>query len=232
MAILKDNEYTEFEGRDYTNPQVSLDESNAFIDNLRSTQQANTQQIKTDTYNLGTAVPSNLGGLTGGEGYFTSRYQTPQTNSLVNDLRATAQASALNQILQNEQAKWKNRYNKARNANTIRNSNLPSLDAPDTTTEGGLEYEDPSYTIEGDVPGVPGGYIVGNIDTDNQTVTGYTGVPYGEDYKTNYNVEFGSSSNGNTGLGEANNKIAETWKNLADTLPIVNLYRIFNNNGQ
>lgn len=130
MAILKDNEYTEFEGRDYINPQVSLDESNAFIDNLRSTQQANTQQIKTDTYNLGTAVPSNLGGLTGGEGYFTARYQTPQTNTLVNDLRATAQASALNQILQDEQEKWKNRYNKARNANAIRNATpkTPSID--------------------------------------------------------------------------------------------------------
>lgn len=135
MAILKDNEYTEFEGRDYINPQVSLDESNAFIDNLRSTQQANTQQIKTDTYNLGTAVPSNLGGLTGGEGYFTARYQTPQTNSLVNDLRATAQASALNQILQNEQEKWKNRYNKARNANAIRNANS-SIQNPYGNAEG------------------------------------------------------------------------------------------------
>ncbi len=122
MAILPDNEYTEFENRSYVNPQVSLDEQTAFIDNLRSTQQANNQQIKTDTYNLGTAVPSNLGGLTGGEGYFTSRYQTPQTNSLANDLRSVAQASALNQILENEQAKWKNRYNKARNANAIRNA--------------------------------------------------------------------------------------------------------------
>lgn len=121
MAILPDNEYTEFENRSYVNPQVSLDEQTAFIDNLRSTQQANNQQIKTDTYNLGTAVPSNLGGLTGGEGYFTARYQTPQTNSLVNDLRSAAQASALNQILENEQAKWKNRYNKARNNNAIRN---------------------------------------------------------------------------------------------------------------
>lgn len=194
MAILKDNEYTEFEGRDYINPQVSLDESNAFIDNLRSTQQANTQQIKTDTYNLGTAVPSNLGGLTGGEGYFTARYQTPQTNTLVNDLRATAQASALNQILQNEQAKWRNRYNKARNANTIRNSNLPNLDAPDTTTEGGLDLvDDNSYEVIGEVPGIAGGYVVGNIDTDTGKVLGYTGVPYGGDYRTNYSTVFDSS---------------------------------------
>jgi hypothetical protein len=123
MAILPENEYTEFENRDYINPQVSLDEQNAFVDKLRQTQQMNNQQIKTDTYNLGTAVPSNLGGLTGGEGYFTARYQTPQTNTLVNDLRAAAQASAMNQVLENEQAKWKKRYNAARNSNAIRNNN-------------------------------------------------------------------------------------------------------------
>lgn len=51
MAILNDDEFTEFESRVYGNPQVSLDESNAFIDNLRQTQQTNNQQINTDTYN-------------------------------------------------------------------------------------------------------------------------------------------------------------------------------------
>lgn len=133
MAILPDNEYIEFENRAYVNPQVSLDEQTEFIDKLRQTQQANNQQIKTDTYNLGTAVPSNLGGLTGGEGYFTARYQTPQTNSLANDLRATAQASALSQVLENEQAKMKNRYNKAYHSNAIRNAN--SGNKTPTTTD-------------------------------------------------------------------------------------------------
>lgn len=122
MAILNDSGFVEVEGRYYTNPQVALDESNKFIDNLRSTQQANNQQIQTDTYNLGTAVPSNLGGLTspatdgnGGAGmsYFTSRYQVPQTNSAVANLRAAAQAQALNEVLANEQAIWKNRYQNA-----------------------------------------------------------------------------------------------------------------------
>ena len=116
MDLLNDNEYIVVEDRGYINPQVALDESNQFIDNLRSTQQANNQQIQTDTYNLGTAVPSQLGGLTGGESYFTSRYQTPQTNATVANLRATAQAAALNQALQNEQAKWKKRYQDAYNA--------------------------------------------------------------------------------------------------------------------
>lgn len=46
-------------------------------------------------------------------GYFTSRYQTPQTNSAVANLRATAQAAALNQVLSNEQEMWKKRYNDA-----------------------------------------------------------------------------------------------------------------------
>lgn len=123
MAILNDNEFVEFEGRSYANPQIALDESNSFIENLRNTQQANNRQIQTDTYNLGTAVPSNLGGLTspvgeGGSGdaglsYFTSRYQTPQTNATVANLRATAQAQALNEVLANEQEIWKKRYQDA-----------------------------------------------------------------------------------------------------------------------
>lgn len=122
MAILNDSDFVEVEGRYYKNPQVALDESNKFIDNLRSTQQANNQQIQTDTYNLGAAVPSNLGGLTspvtdgnGGAGmsYFTSRYQTPQTSSAVANLRAAAQAQALNEVLANEQAIWKKRYQDA-----------------------------------------------------------------------------------------------------------------------
>lgn len=111
MAILDENEFTEVDGRSYLNPQIALDESNTFIDNLRSTQEANNQQIKMDTYNLGTDVPSNLGGLTGAESYFAARYQTPQTKSAVADLRSAAQAAALNQALQNEQDIWKKKYN-------------------------------------------------------------------------------------------------------------------------
>ena len=99
--------------RRYVNPQVSLNEQNAFIDNLRNTQGQNTAQIRQDTYNLGTAVPSNLGGLTGGSNYFKSRYQTPQTNSMVADLRAAAQSQALSTLLSNEIGKAQKRYNDA-----------------------------------------------------------------------------------------------------------------------
>lgn len=161
MAILDENEFVEVEGRGYVNPQVALDESNTFIDNLRSTQQANNQQIQTDTYNLGTEIPSNLGGLTGAESYFTSRYQTPQTVSAVANLRAAAQASALNQVLQNEQDMWKKRYNDAYRKyqkSAYDKSNTPS------TTDGGddgngekeKKKTKSQYSYESSVRGIEG----------------------------------------------------------------------------
>lgn len=117
--------------RRYINPQVSLNEQNAFIDNLRNTQGQNTAQIRQDTYNLGTAVPSNLGGLAGGSNYFKSRYQTPQTNSMVADLRAAAQSQALSTLLSNEIGKAQKRYNDAyraakKRANNAGGGNDPS----------------------------------------------------------------------------------------------------------
>lgn len=110
--------------RRYVNPQVSLNEQNAFIDNLRNTQGQDTAQIRQDTYNLGTAVPSNLGGLAGGSGYFKSRYQTPQTNSMVADLRAAAQSQALSTLLNNEIGKAKKRYSDAYRAAKKRANNI------------------------------------------------------------------------------------------------------------
>ena len=116
-SILPTSEYKEYEGRAYLNPDAALNESNQFIDNLRSTQGQQNQEIAAQTYNLGTSVPSSQGGLgsnnANGLSYFTSRYQTPQTASAVSDLRATAQAAALNQILEDEQTAWKKRYNDA-----------------------------------------------------------------------------------------------------------------------
>lgn len=109
---LDDFSYEE-NGRRYIDPNVSLNEQNAFIQNLRDTQAERNTQIAQQTHNLGTDVPSNLGGLTGSEAYFNARYQTPQTNSLVADLRATAQAQALNTALNNELEKAKKRYNDA-----------------------------------------------------------------------------------------------------------------------
>ena len=155
-SIIPTNEYTEVEGRVYTNPQIGIDETNTFIDNLRATQGQQNQEIAQQTQNLGTNVPTNLGGLTGADSYFTSRYQVPQTISNIANLRATAQAAALNDVLANEQAIWKKRYQDAYKAyqkrnhsktygsssgggssGTTTNNNTPSADVnqSDTTIE-------------------------------------------------------------------------------------------------
>lgn len=140
--MLPSDEYTEFESRQYINPQTVVDESNTFIDQLRATQGQQNQEITQQTQRLGTDVPTNLGGLTGGESYFSSRYQTPQTASVVADLRTTAQAAALNEALANEEAKWKKRYNDAyrayqKSAYDKENSQTTS----DTGIKGGVEEE-------------------------------------------------------------------------------------------
>lgn len=132
---------TVVDDRRYINPQVSLDEQNAFINNLRSTQQARNEEIATDTYNLGTAVPSNLGGLGGSGSYFNTRYQTPQTNAVVADLRAAAQAQALNDVMNNELAQAQQRYNNAYKAYRKRVNSNPTTTDTDPSKEGGTKYE-------------------------------------------------------------------------------------------
>lgn len=119
---LEDYAYNE-DGRWYVNPQVSLDEQNAFIDNYRNIEAGNNAQITQQTRDLGTQIPSQLGGLVGGGNYFRSRYQTPQTNQTVADLRATAQAAALQTALQNEIAKKQKQYKDAYRAANERGSN-------------------------------------------------------------------------------------------------------------
>ena len=164
--ILPETEVTEVEGRTYVNPQAALGESDTFIDNLRQTQQANTQQIAQDTYNLGTAVPSNLGGLMGGEGYWTSRYQTPQTNATVANLRSAAQAKALNDVLANEQAIWKNRYQQAYRNYQKRQydkANAPKTQSPGTTDSSEPDVEK-NVTTPQEFFGVPD-TIVSETDT-------------------------------------------------------------------
>lgn len=151
-SIIPTNEYTEFEGRAYLNPQVGIDESNKFIDNLRATQTQQNQEIANQTRMLGTDVPSVQGGLIGPESYFTSRYQTPQTNAVVSNLRSAAQAAALNQALQNEQAIWKKRYQDAYNNYQKRawNRGNPSGGGGGGNDEG----EDPDFVGTGDLTGL------------------------------------------------------------------------------
>ena len=119
---LDDYSY-EFEDRRYINPQVSLDEQNAFIDNLRNLQAQDNAQIAQQTQALGTQTSSQLGGLAGGSSYFKSRYQTPQTNQMIADLKAAAQTQAFNQLLSNEIEKVNKRYKDAYRAASQRSSN-------------------------------------------------------------------------------------------------------------
>lgn len=153
MDVLPTNEYTEVEGRYYANPQIGLDESSRFIDNLRASQGQQNQEIFTDTQRLGTDISSDLGGLTGANSYFTSRYQTPQTASAVANLRATAQAQALNEVLANEQAIWKKRYQDAyKNYQKRQNARSSgggggNLGGNPGTTDGGVDY---NYTDSGE----------------------------------------------------------------------------------
>lgn len=139
----------------YINPQVALDESNAFIQNLRDAQKANTAEIAQDTYNLGMAVPSNIGGLGGSDSYFNARYQTPQTNTIVADLKTMAQAQALNDALNNKMSQAKERYNKAYKSYQKRHAN----DSP---------YSNPTGTNPADLFK----QILGEVDIEDNGPTG------------------------------------------------------------
>lgn len=155
--------------RRYVNPQVSLNEQNAFIDNLRNTQGQDTAQIRQDTYNLGTAVPSNLGGLAGGSGYFRSRYQTPQTNSMVADLRAAAQSQALSTLLNNEIGKAKKRYSDAYRAAKKRANNISSGNNPSNYLERLPVRTTNEYGAGPELPTTPGNS--GEEETPQGTVS-------------------------------------------------------------
>ena len=112
-SLLPENEYTEVEGRRYLSPTLDVAQTNDFINNLRSNQQAQNVQIAQQTQNLGTRIPSSMGGLTGGTGYWTSRYQTPQTNNALQNLMAATRADALKTALANEKARMQKQYQEA-----------------------------------------------------------------------------------------------------------------------
>lgn len=131
----------EFEGTQYINPTISRDEQLGFIDSLRAVQNQNNEQIKQDTYNLGTQTTSNLGGLTGAEGKWKAEYQTPQINYTIDNLKSVAQQSALNTALSNLQNAWQNRYNQAQRAYAARQNSDPTNN-PTPTASGNVEFDD------------------------------------------------------------------------------------------
>lgn len=135
---MNGNDIYEFEDRWYVPATTGAAETDQFITTLRETQQGNNIKIQEDTERLGTEVPSAQGGLISGasnpNSYFASRYQTPQVNSQVANLRMTAQANALNNLLKNDAAQWQKRYKDAYLAYQKRmndKSNLPANN-PDT----------------------------------------------------------------------------------------------------
>lgn len=149
-----------YEGTTYLNPDTSRDEQLAFVDNLRATQEANNAQIAQDTHNLGTDVASALGGLNGSEGYFASRYQTPQVDSLVADLKTAAQYSALSTALNNISGEWSDKYNSV--YDSVSSSSGSSSDDSSTGTT------DYSQWIEGMVNVNSSTGTTGTVTTDSE----------------------------------------------------------------
>lgn len=99
------------------NPVTSRDEQLAFIDNLRNTAASDIAKIRNDTYNLGTHIPSNLGGLTGSTGLWRRNFVSPKVESMAQGLRAVAQSSllegAMNNYLKQKQQQYQNAYRAA-----------------------------------------------------------------------------------------------------------------------
>lgn len=197
-----------FEDRQYIDPTVSRDEQLSFIDRLREIENKDLRKIATDTHNLGTDVPSNLGGLsgigapnslgisgadTGSAGIWRNRYERPQVNALVSDLKATAQATALNTALNNMLNQYKNRYNQAARAAAKSGGGGGGDDSPLNENQG-----DPYSKIlnTGAVNGDLGSYIVKDkngtiksaldVITDGKKITGVnTGMfSYGAEGET------------------------------------------------
>lgn len=128
--------------RRYIQPTLSRDEQLGFVNTLRDTMGRNTNQINTQTHNLGTDIPSNLGGLTGTKSYFNQRYQTIPLESQANTLKAAAQAKALNDLMSNYENQMKNRANQAYRAASRR----ASSGSGGGSADGEVEYEDPTET--------------------------------------------------------------------------------------
>lgn len=188
---MEANEYYDFEDRRYVNPTISRDEQMAFIDNLRNTQTANNEQIQTDTYNLGTHIPATQGGLATGatspDSYFMQRYQTPQVDTEVATLKATAQAQALNDVLSNYQKQVKKRYSDAYRAYNKRKGRGGGGGYNPTTTNGGNAGDVITRPLEDATEAKTDG---GKISTDpwsDRNTTSYTkdGKYYTVDTDTN-----------------------------------------------
>ena len=167
---MKDSDFIDFEDRTYVNPQVTVDNTNKFVENLRNVQSSENDRINKQTYNLGTQVPSTSGGLGGAEKTYETRYVTPKVNSMIAGLKETAQQSALNTAMTNLQNEYQNRYNQAyRNAVANANSGNKSSGDVETTTDEG------NSTGSVELEGVAGGSNVADVYVDDDGVMHATG---------------------------------------------------------
>lgn len=124
------------EGLMEVSPEASRNAQTSFIDTYRQLQGENTAQIGEAAHALGSDLDAQYGGLHGPSDYIKSRYQTPQTESRIAGLKTAAQLSALNQLMQNEQNKWANRYNQAYR-NYQKRANSSGSGSGTTSTAGG-----------------------------------------------------------------------------------------------
>lgn len=208
-----------FEDRLYVNPEVSMAEQDQFIDKFRNIQAQNQAQINRDTYNLGTPVSSNLGGLTGAEGLWNTQYQRPQVNAAIENLRQVNMQQALNTAMGNQQNVMAERLNQAKrayyraqqeasardraNANNPNNQNLSS-GLPINTNSGNnisdlavRENEEArnKYDAEGAARDEAMSSIIKEQNSDNYA--GATSVPF--TYKINGKTIYGTMHRDQTG---------------------------------
>lgn len=182
IRTMNDNETFKVNDRVYVDPNVSLNEQTAFIDQLRQAQQDSNEQITSATKALGSDLPTSMGGLTGAGGTWRARYQTPQVESTIADLRAAAQAQALNEQLSNELAQKQQLYKQA-----YRAASKKKEQEEKATESGGLKVD----TNEGQSKG-----------TSLQTAYDPIGNPLPADVSA-----YDLSGQGEDGLNEALNRI-------------------------
>ena len=195
---MNDNSLVTVEDRSYVDPNVSLGETNTFIDNLRQIQSQNNQQISEQTRNLGSDLPLSMGGLDSGSGIWQSRYQTPQVDSAVASLRATTQAQALSQLLSNELAKKQQQYKRAyRAAYKKKEAEEKAKEKAKESTPAGKVKDvsaTPDKTGTGSTRGLQGytviGDPVGNTYVSNGQNQGWVSSGQTYDYTTDDNNNY------------------------------------------
>lgn len=185
-------------------PTASRDQQMAFIDNFRQAQGQNNQQIADSIHALGSDLEAPYGGLHGPSDYIKSRYQTPQTESRMAGLRTTAQLAALNQLMQNDLAKWKNKYNQeSRNYNKRQRAKQNASSSGGGTGGTGEGGSNLNINTETGVPETIDVNTNPNTSGNNIIQTGkntYKDLETGEEYST-AGTAFMSTANQGMSLG-------------------------------